>query len=147
MNIILVGLNHKTAPVEIREKLSFPSASIGGPLKKLCFLTGINEGTILSTCNRVEVIAVTKDVDKGEWQVKGFLSRFHNIPLPDLEPHLYTYNCEEAVRHIFRVASSLDSMVLGEPQILGQVKDAYGYAAEHGTAGIIINKLFHKAFQ
>lgn len=146
MNIIIVGLSHKTAPVEIREKLSFPSETIGEPLKKLCANYGINEGVIVSTCNRVEVFAVTPDIEKGLWQVKRFLSEYHNIPLDALDEHLYTFAGEDAVRHLFRVAAGLDSMVLGEPQILGQMKDAYGYAIQHKTAGIIINKLFHKAF-
>lgn len=146
MNIIIVGLSHKTAPVEIREKLSFPAETIGESLKKLCGNYGINEGVIVSTCNRVEVFAVTHDIEKGLWQVKRFLSEYHNIPLDALDEHLYTFSGEDAVRHLFRVAAGLDSMVLGEPQILGQMKDAYGYAIQHGTAGIIINKLFHKAF-
>lgn len=146
MNIIIVGLSHKTAPVEIREKLSFPVETIGESLKKLCSNYGINEGVIVSTCNRVEVFAVTPDIEKGLWQVKRFLSEYHNIPLDALDEHLYTFASEDAVKHLFRVAAGLDSMVLGEPQILGQMKDAYGYAIQHGTAGIIINKLFHKAF-
>ncbi len=146
MNFLIVGLNHKSAPIEIREKLSFPSETIQEPLTKLCSLKAINEGVILSTCNRVEVMGVTNDVDKGLWQIKSFLSNFHGISMPELDPHLYTYSCEEAVRHIFRVACSLDSMVVGEPQILGQVKEAFGYATEYGTSGVIINKLFHKAF-
>jgi glutamyl-tRNA reductase len=146
MNFLIVGLNHKSAPIEIREKLSFPSETIQEPLTKLCSLKAINEGVILSTCNRVEVMGVTNDVDRGLWQMKSFLSSFHSISMPELDPHLYTYSCEEAVRHIFRVACSLDSMVVGEPQILGQVKEAFGYATEYETAGVIINKLFHKAF-
>ncbi|HBO84385.1 MAG: glutamyl-tRNA reductase [Deltaproteobacteria bacterium GWC2_42_11] len=146
MNIIIVGLSHKTAPVEIREKLSFPPQTIDEPLKKLCNTYGINEGVIVSTCNRVEVFAVTPDIEKGLWQVKRFLSEYHNIPLNELDEHLYTYESEEAVKHLFRVVSGLDSMVIGEPQIFGQIKDAYGYAVQHVTAGIIINKLFHKTF-
>ena len=146
MNLIIVGLSHKTAPVEIREKLSFPSQTIGEPLNRLCTSYGINEGVIISTCNRVEIFAVTQDIEKGLWQLKRFMSDYHNIPMEGLDEHLYTYTSEDAARHIFRVASGLDSMVLGEPQIFGQVKDAYGYALQHRTAGVIINKLFHKAF-
>ena len=147
MNLIIVGLNHKSSPVEIREKLSFPAATIGEPLKKLVGHYGLNEGVILSTCNRVEVLAITSDMEKGVWQVKRFLSEFHDIPLSNLDEHLYLHQGEEAVRHLFRVGAGLDSMVVGEPQILGQVKDSYGYAVEHDTAGVIINKLYHKAFQ
>ena len=146
MNLIVVGLSHKTAPVEIRERLSFPVQTIGEPLNRLCTAYEINEGVIISTCNRVEVLAVTRDIEKGLWQVKKFLSEYHNIPLEELDKHLYVYISEDAVRHIFRVSSGIDSMIIGEPQILGQVKDAYGYALQHKTAGVIMNKLFHKAF-
>jgi glutamyl-tRNA reductase len=147
MNLVIVGLNHKTSPIEIREKLSFPAHSIGEPLRKLTNSYGLNEGVILSTCNRVEVLAITSELEKGTWQIKRFLSDFHSIPLEILDEHLYVHQGEAAVKHLFRVAAGLDSMVMGEPQILGQVKDSYGYAVEHGTAGIIVNKLYHKAFQ
>jgi len=146
MNLIIVGLSHKTAPIEIREKLSFSAQTIGEPLNRLCTAYEINEGVIISTCNRVEVFAVTRDIEKGLLQVKKFLSEYHNIPLEGLDEHLYAYTSEDAVKHLFRVCSGLDSMVLGEPQILGQVKDGYGYALQHKTAGVIMNKLFHKAF-
>ena len=147
MNLVIVGLNHKTSPIEIREKLSFPAQSIGEPLKKLTNHYGLNEGVILSTCNRVEVLAITSELEKGTRQIKRFLSDFHSIPLEILDEHLYVHQGEDAVKHLFRVAAGLDSMVMGEPQILGQVKDSYGYAVEHNTAGIIVNKLYHKAFQ
>ena len=147
MNLVIVGLNHKTSPIEIREKLSFPSHAIGEPLKKLVHAYGLAEGVILSTCNRVEVLAITHELEKGTRQIKRFLSDYHSIPLEILDEHLYVHQGEAAVKHLFRVASGLDSMVLGEPQILGQVKDSYGYAVEHNTAGIIVNKLYHKAFQ
>ncbi|MBI3398227.1 MAG: glutamyl-tRNA reductase [Deltaproteobacteria bacterium] len=144
--MVVIGLSHKTAPVEIREKLSFPAQTIGEPLNRLCTSYEINEGIIISTCNRVEVCAVARDIEKGLWQVKKFLSDYHHIPLEGLDEHLYAYTSEDAVRHVFRVSSGLDSMIIGEPQILGQVKDAYGYALQHKTAGVIMNKLFHKAF-
>ena len=147
MNLVIVGLNHKTSPIEIREKLSFPSGTIGDPLKKLVHGYGLAEGVILSTCNRVEVLAITSELEKGTRQIKRFLSDFHSIPLEILDEHLYVHQGEDAVKHLFRVAVGLDSIVLGEPQILGQVKDSYGYAVEHNTAGIIVNKLYHKAFQ
>lgn len=147
MNLIIVGLNHKTSPVEIREKLSFPATTIGEPLKKLTNHYGLNEGVILSTCNRVEVLAITSDMEQGVWKTKRFLSDYHSIPLEKLDEHLYVHLGEDAVKHLFRVGAGLDSMVMGEPQILGQVKDSYGYAVEHNTAGVIVNKLYHKAFQ
>lgn len=147
MNLIIVGLNHKTSPVEIREKLSFPADAISEPLGKLTNHYGLNEAVILSTCNRVEVLAITSDMEKGVWQTKRFLSEFHSIPLEKLDEHLYSHCGEDAVKHLFRVASGLDSMVMGEPQILGQVKDSYGFAVQHNAAGVIVNKLYHKAFQ
>ncbi len=147
MNLIIVGLNHKTSPVEIREKLSFPADAMGDPLGRLIGHYGLNEAVILSTCNRVEVLAITSDMEKGVWQIKRFLSEFHDIPLERLDEHLYSHRGEEAVKHLFRVASGLDSMVMGEPQILGQVKDSYGFAVQHDAAGVIVNKLYHKAFQ
>ena len=147
MNLVIVGLNHKSAPVEIREKLSFPADTVGDSLVKLLGYYGLNEAVILSTCNRVEVLAITDDMEKGIWEVKRFLSDVHSIPLETLDEHLYDHCGEEAVKHLFRVAAGLDSMVMGEPQILGQVKDAYGHAVEHNGAGVVINKLYHKAFQ
>ena len=147
MNLVIVGLNHKTSPIEIREKLSFPSATIGEPLSKLTSHYGLTEAVILSTCNRVEVLAITSDIEKGTWQIKKFLSDYHSIPLEKLDEHLYVHQAEDAVKHLFRVAAGLDSMVMGGPQILGQVKDSYGYAVQSNTAGIIVNKLYHKAFQ
>ncbi|MFQ5464739.1 MAG: glutamyl-tRNA reductase [Thermodesulfobacteriota bacterium] len=147
MNLIIIGLNHKSAPVDIREKLSFPAHSIEEPLRLLTGRYGLNEGVILSTCNRVEVLAIMSDMEKGEWQIKRFLADYHSIPLEKLDDHLYVHSGEDAVRHLFRVAAGLDSMVMGEPQILGQVKDAYSYAVEYSTAGVIVNKLYHKAFQ
>src|SRR3972149_1174577 len=102
MNLIIVGLNHRTAPIDIREKLSFPVDSLGEALKKLVTNYGINEGVILSTCNRVEVAGIAPTIEKGVWEIKRFLSEFHNIGLEILEDHLYFYNGEDAVRHIFR---------------------------------------------
>ena len=146
MNIIVVGLSHNTAPVEIREKLSFPEEVLEPALRTLLNSYGVHEGVIISTCNRVEVVAATSDIEKGTWGVKRFLAEYHNIPFEELEEHLYQHTSEEAMRHLFKVSAGLDSMVLGEPQILGQVKDAYSHALKHNAAGVIINKLFHKNF-
>jgi glutamyl-tRNA reductase len=146
MNIIVVGLSHHTAPLEIREKLAFESNGIESPLRELTALPDISEGIIVSTCNRVEVYAVAHDIAGGIARIKRFLADFHRIPFSTLEPHLYGYHGERAVRHVFRVAASLDSLVVGEPQILGQIKAAYGYAAEYGTSGLILNRFLHKAF-
>ena len=131
MNIIVVGLSHKTASVEIREKVAFSPNSIEKPLRQLVGLEGIVEGIIVSTCNRVEIYATTHDIAGGIARIRRFLADYHHLDYGMLEPHLYSYHGEEAIRHVFRVASSLDSMVVGEPQILGQIKTSYGYAAEY----------------
>ncbi|HEX2768319.1 MAG TPA: glutamyl-tRNA reductase [Geobacteraceae bacterium] len=146
MNIVVVGLSHKTASVEIREKVAFAPNQMEKPLQELVALPDINEGVIVSTCNRVEIYASSHDVAGGMARLKRFLADYHHISLETLEPHLYSYHGEAAIHHLFRVASSLDSMVVGEPQILGQIKTAYGYAAEYKASGIILNRFLHKAF-
>ncbi len=146
MHIIVVGLSHKTASVEIREKAAFSSNMIEKPLRELIALEGIVESLIVSTCNRVEIYATTRDIAGGISRVKRFMADYHRIPYEQLENHLYSHHSESAIRHLFRVASSLDSMVVGEPQILGQIKSSYGYAAEFKSSGIILNRFLHKAF-
>jgi glutamyl-tRNA reductase len=146
MHIIVVGLSHKTASVEIREKAAFSSNMIEKPLRELLALEGVVESLIVSTCNRVEIYATTRDIAGGISRIKRFMADYHRIPYGDLENHLYSHHSEAAIRHLFRVASSLDSMVVGEPQILGQIKTAYGYAAEYKSSGIILNRFLHKAF-
>jgi glutamyl-tRNA reductase len=146
MHILIVGLSHKTAPVEIRERVAFAPTAMEKPLHELSALSAISEGIIISTCNRVELCAVSREPEVGVAQLKRFLSDYHGIFPDELYPHLYEYQGEEAIRHLFRVASSLDSMVIGEPQILGQIKTAYGYGSEFKTAGLILNRFFHKAF-
>jgi glutamyl-tRNA reductase len=146
MNIIVVGLSHKTAPVEIREKVAFSPNNMERPLQEALSLPDITEAIIVSTCNRVEIYATTRDIAGGMARLKRFLADFHQFPFDKLEDHLYALHGEEAIRHVFRVASSLDSMVVGEPQILGQIKTSYGYAAEFKTSGIILNRFLHKAF-
>ncbi len=144
--IVIVGLNHRTAPVEIRERLAFSTEAIGHALRGLLEKESLREGVILSTCNRVEICALARQGFEGTSDAKEFMAAYHGIPLGELNGHLYHYEGDEAVRHMFRVASSLDSMVLGEPQILGQVKDAYGYAAEFRTIGPVLDKFFAKTF-
>lgn len=146
MHIIVVGLSHKTASVDIREKVAFSPNTIQTPLEALVNLEGITEGVIVSTCNRVEIYATTRDIAGGIARVRRFLAEFHGLAYDLIEPHLYSHHGNEAIRHVFRVASSLDSMVVGEPQILGQIKTSYGYAAEYNTSGIILNRFLHKAF-
>ena len=146
MNVFIVGLSHKPAPVEIREKVAFPPTAMEKPLHALVDLPDINEGLIVSTCNRVELYVVSRNPDAAEQHVRRFLANWHNLDAEELDKHLYAYQGEEAIRHIYRVSASLDSMVIGEPQILGQIKTAYGYATEFKTSGIILNRLLHKAF-
>ncbi|AJF05632.1 glutamyl-tRNA reductase [Geoalkalibacter subterraneus] len=146
MNIIVVGLSHKTAPVEIREKVAFAPTAMEKPLHALVALPSVTEGLIVSTCNRVELYVTSRDTEEAITQLKHFLADFHHLQVEDLAPHLYDHKGPEAIRHLFRVASSLDSMVIGEPQILGQIKTAYGYATDHKTSGIILNRFLHKAF-
>ncbi len=146
MNIVVVGLSHKTASVDIREKVAFAANNMEKPLQELVALPDITEGVIVSTCNRVELYATTHDIAGGMARLKRFLADYHSLAMETLEPHLYSYHGESAIRHVFRVASSLDSMVVGEPQILGQIKTSYGYAAEFRSSGIILNRFLHKAF-
>jgi glutamyl-tRNA reductase len=144
--VILVGLNYRTAPVEVRERISFPEEELNRYLKALRGLPSLSEGFILSTCNRVEICAAARDPVKGVDEIKDFLALQHELPLSEFEDTLYVLQGEELVRHLFRVAASLDSMVVGEPQILGQIKEAYRTAHASGTTGTLLNKLLHKAF-
>ncbi len=146
MQILVVGLSHKTAPVEIREKVAFPPTAMGEPLHQMLALETISEGIIVSTCNRVELYATSREPERAIAQLQHFLADFHQLPFTQIEEHLYDLRGEEAIRHVLRVAASLDSMVIGEPQILGQIKTAYGYASEFKTAGLILNRFMHKAF-
>lgn len=145
--IIIVGLNHDTAPLEVRETVAFNKAVLAESLKRLHSLPAIKEGVILSTCNRVEVVASVPDEGAAVKQVKSFLAEQESVKgHADLDDYLYTYSDETAVRHLFRVAASLDSMVVGEPQILGQLKDYYVAAHEAGTVGAVLHRLFHHSF-
>ena len=145
MGILLVGMSHKTAPVELREKLSMPEESLPSLLEDLKGDV-IPECVILSTCNRVEIFAYSEKTDEGIQAIKEFLSSKHETDLATLEPHLYIQEGDEAIRHVFEVASSLDSMIVGEPQILGQIKNAYTIASENNSTGLVLNRLMHKAF-
>jgi glutamyl-tRNA reductase len=146
MNIIVAGLSHKTAPIEIREKLSFCEQELSTSLHSLAALPDIAEGVILSTCNRVEIIFAAPEKENALTQITHFLADHHHLSPGDIAPYLYFHTGADAVRHVFRVASSLDSMVVGEPQILGQMKDAYRSAAESKTTGYLLNRFLHKAF-
>ncbi len=144
--IILIGLNHKTAPIEIRECFAFSDDDARVALTALCAEPSIEEAVILSTCNRVELIMVAAEAAEAVERAKVFLSQTKQVPLDRFDESLYIHNGEAAARHLFRVAASLDSMVLGEPQILGQVKAAYRTATEQKSSGVILNRLLHRTF-
>ena len=149
MSIILVGVNHKTAPIEVRERLAFDDAACAAGLRGLVDGDVVREGLIVSTCNRVEILSAmpTDKIDLGTGRVTQFLDTSGNLPPGFLKDHVYLHTDEEAVKHLFRVASSLDSMVVGEPQVLGQVRHAYSLAVEAGTAGRVLNRLVHHTFR
>ena len=145
MKILLVGLNHKTAPVEIRERLALDTCApdqayprLGGP--------ALTESIIISTCNRVEVAAVAEDTKEAVVAIKAFLGSLHGLDPSNFQDYLYILEDRAAVEHVFRVASSLDSMVIGEPQILGQLKAAFRQAVDNRATGAVLNKLLHKSF-
>jgi glutamyl-tRNA reductase len=145
--LVLIGLNHRTADVAIREKLSFPDAELPLLLRSLSSRSNIRESAILSTCNRVEVAVEAVDGDAASSEIERFLAERAAVLPQVLAPSLYRHRDEQAVRHVFRVASSLDSLVLGEPQILGQVKDAFSAAVTAGSAGSFLNSLYQTAFR
>ena len=145
--ILIVGLNHHTASVEVREKVAFDAAVLGPALRQLRALPSVREGVILSTCNRVEVIAAAAEAQSAAREIKEFLTAQEaGWGAGELESHLFVHTGGEAVRHLFRVAASIDSMVVGEPQILGQIKDYYFAAQEAGAVGTILHRLFHRSF-
>ncbi len=147
MKILVVGLNHKSAPIEIREKLAYDAAGAVEALRQLKNKFHEAEFVLLSTCNRVEVYCASKRVGGVTVDdLAGFLSEFHNVGLEEFQNYLYTYQDEESVRHLLMVASSMDSMVVGEVQIIGQVKEGYKLACAAKSTGKILNRLFHCAF-
>ncbi len=144
MSLLVLGLNHTTAPVEIRERVSFGPDIVVGALRALTEVEGVGESVILSTCNRTELYCHGNDASSeriGRW-----LAEFHGLKQEDLSPYLYVHEGEKAVDHLLRVASGLNSLVLGEPQILGQVKQAWQTATSAGTVGKILGRLFQHSF-
>lgn len=144
MRFQLIGVNHNTAPVEVRERLAIPESRLPEACKRLAEHPGIEEGMILSTCNRVEILANTKNGAGAD--LRGFLQSYFELDGVELNKHLYEYNENDAIRHLFRVAASLDSMVVGEPQILGQVKEAYATARAVGAVRAQLDQLVTRAF-
>lgn len=147
MHLTLVGLSHKTAPVEIRERLTFPASRQEEALAMLTASPDVIEAVILSTCNRTEIYAVTAADSDGPGAVIDFMADYHDLDRHDLVRYLYISEGEAVVRHLFRVVASLDSMVIGEAQILGQVKEAYDHAFTNNACGRIFNKLFRQSFE
>lgn len=145
MHILTVGLNYKTAPVEIREKLTFEEARLPEALARLRDMKSVLECVIVATCNRTELYAVVDQLHTGRHFVRSFMEKWFGLSREQFDQHLYIHESDEAVRHLFRVVSGLDSMVLGETQILGQVRDAFSAAQAKGTTGTIFNMLFKQA--
>ncbi len=145
MQLVLIGMNHKTAPLEIRERLQLSSGDVERALPELMSLPEIREAICLSTCNRVEVISRVTDGEPAVAGLKSFIYGQGNLDIADMERCLYVYRDLEAVRHLFRVTSSLDSMVMGEPQILGQLKEAYRQAVDNRATTVLLNRLLHHA--
>jgi len=146
MQLLLIGVNHRTAPIELRERLDFSVRGVASALVALAGRPSSSEAAVLSTCNRVEIYVACEDTERARRDLEVFISEFHGVPASEVAPHLYSQVGIHAARHLFRVAAGLDSLVVGEPQILGQVKDAYSLAAEHHCTGPLLSKLFHAAF-
>ncbi len=146
LEVLIVGLSHHTAPVEVREALAFADEQLDDANRQVRGLEGVDEAAVVCTCNRVEVVSSTRDGERAAGRIAEFLRTARGAAPADLGPHLYNFSGRDAVRHLFRVASSLDSMVVGEPQILGQLKQFYARAAGVGSTGTVLHRWFHKAF-
>ena len=142
---IVFGMNHRSAPLAVRERVAFPEQEIEAAVARLRGVTGVEEALLLSTCNRTELIVSARDVDAGGI-LAGFLQGERPVTMDEVERHCYMHRDHEAVRHVFRLTSSLDSMVIGEAQILGQVKEAYAAAGQAGSLGPVLDRLFRQAF-
>jgi len=146
LKIINIGINHETAPIELRERLAVESDNTLKALVSMRELDVVKESLFLSTCNRVEALFITEEAEEAKRSVISFMSKLGGIRTEELLTCLYVFEDMDAVKHVFNVASSLDSMILGEPQILGQIKEAYTQAAHQKTSGVILNRLMHRAF-
>lgn len=146
MHLLLIGISHHTAPVELRERIDFQARGVEAALRRLAAPGTLREAVVLSTCNRAEVYGACEDFDEARDEIVRFLGEFHGIDRAQLQPLVYGATDVEVARHLFRVASGLDSLVVGEPQILGQVKEAHASARTAQTAGPLLNRLFHSSF-
>ena len=145
MQIVAIGLNHKTAPVEVRERVALLEEELPSALRELSRFAP--EGAIISTCNRTELYACAPGAGVGVHRLQEFLADYHRLSLDGLRPFLYSYSQEEAARHLFGVASGIDSMILGETEVLGQVRDALVAASSAGMVGVPLSRLFHAALR
>ena len=146
MHLFLLGVSHRTAPVDLRERLDFSSRDVGTASEALATKSSAAESVVLSTCNRSEMYVASSDPSRARDELVAFLSDYHQLPRDLFLPHLFAHDDEAAARHLFRVAAGLDSLVVGEPQILGQVKDAFQAAADRHCTGPLLSKTFHWAF-
>ena len=146
MPFFLLGVSHRTAPLALRERLDFASRDVGAALLALANRRSISEAIVLSTCNRSEIYVETPDTTRAREELVAFLCEYHQLSPEVFQPHLFEYGDSAAIAHLFRVAAGLDSLVVGEPQILGQVKDAFQTAAEKRCAGPVLGKMFTWSF-
>lgn len=146
MHLFLLGVSHRTAPVELRERLDFSSRDVGAAVETLAARSSAVESVVLSTCNRSEIYVAGTDPTRARAELVDFFSHYHSLSPDVFLPHLFSHDDAAAARHLFRVTSGLDSLVVGEPQILGQVKSAFQVASERRCTGPLLNKTFHWAF-
>ncbi len=146
MHLVLIGVSHRTAPVDVRERLDFSSRDVGAAVDALAARSSAAESVVLSTCNRSEIYVASPAPVRVRGEILEFLTDYHGLPLETFAPHLFSLTDQQAARHLFRVAAGLESLVVGEPQILGQVKEAFQAAAQRRCAGPILRKLFDASF-
>jgi len=146
VHLLLLGVSHRTAPIDLRERLDFSSRDVGAAVEALATRSSAAESVVLSTCNRSEIYVASAAPGQARDEIVRFLTEYHQLPAETFAPHLFSFSDAEAARHLFKVAAGLDSMVVGEPQILGQVKDAFQAASERRCTGPVLSKLFHWSF-
>jgi len=146
MHLLLVGISHRTAPVELRERVDFQARGVADALRELAGRGSAREAVVVSTCNRAELYVACDKSDAAREDLVRFVSDFNGVPAGEIAPHVYDVTDLDVARHLFRVAAGLDSLVMGEPQILGQVKDAHTIATDAHTSGPVLNRLFHTSF-
>ena len=146
MHLFLLGVSHRTAPVDLREKLDFSSRDVGAAVEAVAARSSAAESVVLSTCNRSEIYVASNTLETARDELVRFLSEYHQLPAETFTPHLFSLSEAEVAEHLFRVSAGLDSLVVGEPQILGQVKDAFQAAAERRCTGPVLRKLFDWSF-